>query len=149
MTSTLTVDNVINGFEHPMIAPIRTEPNYETIHSVQKRLNSNAASVHSYRGGGIHRHLGAIISSTRYVVIIPVPFVAPTNPGRTATLPADTPPEARAMLERNYAANAKEFQAYNTLQRDLNQQIINTFDSPYLQGLEYDVVAFANLSARK
>jgi hypothetical protein len=69
MTSTLTVDDVINdvindvvnGFEHPMIAPIRGKTNYETIHSIQKRLNANAASVHSYRGGGNHGHLGAII----------------------------------------------------------------------------------------
>jgi hypothetical protein len=64
-----------------------------------------------------------------------VPFIAPANPGRTATITADTPPEVRAMLERNYAANAKEFQAYNTLQRALNQQIIKPFDILYLQGL--------------
>jgi hypothetical protein len=51
------------------------------------------------------------------------------------------------MLERNYASNAKEFQAYNTLQRTLKQQIIKTFDSLYLQGLEDGVVAFANVSA--
>jgi hypothetical protein len=78
-----------------------------------------------------------------------VPFVAPTNPGRTATIPVDTPPEARAMLKRNDAANAKEFQAYNTLQRALKQHIIKTFNSLCLQGLEDDVVAFANVSARQ
>jgi hypothetical protein len=78
-----------------------------------------------------------------------VPFVAPTNPGRTETIPADSPPEARAMLERNHAAKAKEFQAYNTLQLSLNQQMIKTFDSLYPQGLEDDVVAFSNVSARQ
>jgi hypothetical protein len=78
-----------------------------------------------------------------------VPFIAPTNPDSTATIPANTPPEARAMIERNYVSNAKEFQAYNTLQQALNQQIIKTFDSLYLQGLEDDVVAFANVSARQ
>jgi hypothetical protein len=149
MTSSLTVDDVINGFKHPTIAPIRGETNYETIHSVQKRLNANTASVHSYLGGGNHGHLNAIISPNRYAAIIPVPFVAPTNPGYTATIPANTPPEARSMLEGNDATNAKEFQAYNTLQRSLKQQIIKTFDSLCLQGLEDDVVAFANVSARK
>jgi hypothetical protein len=109
MTSTLTVDDIINGFEHPTIAPIRGKPNCDTIHSVQKRLNVNAASVHSYCGGSNHGHIGTIISQTRYAVISPVPFIAPTNLGRTATISADTPPEARAILERNYAANAKEF----------------------------------------
>jgi hypothetical protein len=149
MTSTLTVDDVNNGFEHPTIALIRGEPNYETIHSVQKLINANAASLHSYHGGGNHEHLGAIISPTRYAAISPVIFVAPTNPGRTTTIPADAPPEGTAMFGRNYAANAKEFQAYNTLQRALKQQLIKTFDSLYLQGLEDDVVAFANVSARQ
>jgi hypothetical protein len=116
MTSTLTVDNVINGFEHPMIAPIRGEPKYDTIHSIQKRLNANAASVYSYRGRGNNGHLGAIILPTRYAAIRPVPFVAHTNPGRIAKILADTPTKARAMLELNYAPNAKEFQACNTLQ---------------------------------
>jgi hypothetical protein len=149
MTSTLTVDDVINGFKHPTIAPIHGEPNYETTHSVQKRLNANAASVHWYRGGGYHRHIGAIISPTRYAAISPVIFITPTNPGRTATIPADTPPEARAMLDQNYASNAKEFQAYNTLQRALTKKIIKTFDSLYLQGLEDNVVAFANVPAQQ
>jgi hypothetical protein len=102
-----------------------------------------------YRGGGHHGHLGAIISPTRHAVISPVPFITPTNPGHTATIPADTPPEARAMLKGNYITNAKYFQAYNTLQLALKQQIIKTFDSLYLQGLEDDVVAFANISARQ
>jgi hypothetical protein len=149
MTSNLTVDDVINGFEHPTIAPIHGDPNYKTIHSIQKGLNANAALVYSYRGGGNHGHLGAIILPTRYAAISPVPFVPPTNPGRTATILADTPPEARAMLERHYVANAREFQAYKTLQRALKQQIIKTFDSLYQKGLEDDVVAFANMSARQ
>jgi hypothetical protein len=107
MTSILTVDDVSNGFEQSTIAPIRGEPYYETIHSIQKRINDNAPSVHSYCGKVNHGYLGAIISPTRYAAISPVPFIAPTNPGRTATIPADTPPEARAMLKLNYAANAK------------------------------------------
>jgi hypothetical protein len=109
MTSTLTVDNVINGFEHPTIAPIHGEPNYETIHSIKNDSMPMHHLVHSYRWGGNQGHLGAIISPTRYAAISPVTFVTPTNPGHTATIPADTPPEARAMLERNYEANAKEF----------------------------------------
>jgi hypothetical protein len=149
MTSTLTVDDIINGFKRPTIIPIHGEPNYATIHSFPKRLNDNAASVHSYRGGGNHGHLSAIISPTRYTAISPLPFVAPTNPGRTATIPADTPPEARSMIERNYSVNNKEFQAYNVLQWALKQQIIKKIDSLYLQGLEDDVVAFANVSARQ
>jgi hypothetical protein len=149
MASTLTIEDAINGFEHPTIIPIFGEPTYATIHSIQKRLNANAASVHSYQGGGNHGYLGAIISPTQYVAINPVPFIAPTNPGRTSTIPAETPPETRAMLKRNYIANAKEFQAYNTLQRALKQEIIKTFDSIYLQGLEDDVVAFANVSAQQ
>jgi hypothetical protein len=48
-------------------------------------------------------------------------FIAPMHPGCTSTLSANTSPEARAMLERNYATNAKEIQAYNTLQRALKQ----------------------------
>jgi hypothetical protein len=52
------------------------------------------------------------------------------------------------MVERNYIANANEFQAYSTLQRALKQQIIKSFDSLYLQGLKDDVVAFANVSSR-
>jgi hypothetical protein len=149
MTSTLTIEYVINGFEQPTITLIHGEPTYTTIYFVQKRLNANAASVHWCRGGGNHGHLGAIISPTRYTAISPVPFIAPTNPGRTATIPNNTPPEERAILERNYITNAKEFQAYTTLQLAPKQQISKIFDSLYLQGLEDDVLAFANVSARQ
>jgi hypothetical protein len=78
-----------------------------------------------------------------------LPFIPPPNPGRTAIVPADTPPEARATIEQNYAANATELQAHNTLRRSLKQQIIKTFNILYLQGLEDEVVAFANVSARQ
>jgi hypothetical protein len=53
------------------------------------------------------------------------------------------------MLERNCITNANEFQAYNTLKRALKQNIINTFDSIYHQGLEDDVLAFVNVSERQ
>jgi hypothetical protein len=125
------------------------DPTYATIHSVQRLINVNAAPVHSYQGEGNHRHIGAIISPTRYANISPVPFIATASPGRTAQIHAETPPEARSMLERNYTANAKKLQAYNTLQRALKQQIIKIFNSIYLKGLEDGVVAFANMSARE
>jgi hypothetical protein len=98
MASAPTVEDYINGFEHPIIDKVHGEPTYATIHMVQKRLNANAASIHSYRGGGNHGHLGAIISPTRYAAIGPVPFIAPPNPGRTAQVPANAIAESRAML---------------------------------------------------
>jgi hypothetical protein len=116
---------------------------------VQKQLNANAASIYSYRGGGNHDHLGAIISPTRYAAISPVPFIAPLNPGHTAQVPANAPAEARAILERNYTANAREFQQYNTLQREPKQHIIKTFDPLWLQGIEDDIVALTNVTARQ
>jgi hypothetical protein len=147
MMSALTLEDVINRIEHPTIDNVHGEPTPATIHMVQKRLNANAASIHSYRGGGNNSHLGAIISSAWYAAISPVPFIAPANPARTAQVPANAPTDAWAMLERNYAANAKEFQQDNTLQRALKQQIIKTCDALWLQRLEYDVVAFANIKA--
>jgi hypothetical protein len=149
VASARTVEDYINGFEHPIIDKVHGEPTYATIHMVPKRLNANAASIHSYRGGGNHGHLGAIISPTRYAEIIPVPFIAPPNQGRTAQVPANAPAEAQAMLEQNYTANARKFQQYNTLQRALKQQIIKTFDPLWIQGIEDAIVAFANVKARQ
>jgi hypothetical protein len=59
-------------------------------------------------------------------------------------IPSNAQPDARAILECNYAENTKEFQQYNTLQRSLKQKIIKTFDALWLQGLEDDVLAFTN-----
>jgi hypothetical protein len=148
MASAPTVEDYIHGFEHPIIDRVHGEPPYATIHMVQKLLNANAASIHSYRGGGNHGHLGAIISPTRYAAS-PVPFIAPPNPGRTAQVPSNSPTESRVMLEQNYTANAREFQQYNTLQRALKQQIIKTFDPLWLQGIEDDIVVFANVTTRQ
>jgi hypothetical protein len=106
MVSTITIEDIINGFEQKLIIPIRGEQTYATIHSIHKRFNTNATSVHSYQGGSNHGHLSAIISPTGYVTISPVPFIVPANSGRTAQIPANAPPEARVM-EHNDIANAK------------------------------------------
>jgi hypothetical protein len=53
------------------------------------------------------------------------------------------------MIERNYTANAREFQQYNTVQQALKHQIIKTFDPLWLQVIEDDIVAFANVTSRQ
>eukprot|EP00957_Ditylum_brightwellii_P078280 5951935-Ditylum_brightwellii.AAC.1 len=76
-----TVEEIINDFPHPTVPRITGEPTYDTIHTVHKILQENAASTHSNKGGGAHGHLALVLTPGHYQQVTGHAFAAPAHPG--------------------------------------------------------------------
>ena len=82
-----TIDNILDGFPFPKIAPIVGPPNFETISELHMKLNSNAASVHSNLSDGALGLLYLTVSPTVYTTLSSTTFVMPVNPSSEHIIP--------------------------------------------------------------
>jgi hypothetical protein len=78
-----TVEDGIASFPYPVLPSVPGEPDYHTLHAIQKMLRANAHSIDTHLGGGALGHLGFIISDIAYEGISPLAtWVNPPSPGR-------------------------------------------------------------------
>jgi hypothetical protein len=78
-----TTEKITSGFPHPIIPPILGVANYESIKTLQKALNANAASVHSNLGDGRLGLLALTVSQAVYDTLSDTAFVPLPNPARS------------------------------------------------------------------
>jgi hypothetical protein len=64
------------------------EPTFEDLKITRCLLNTNAMGVSSYKGGGLHVHLGNIMINDKYFTVATyvVPVHVPVNPSAMATI---------------------------------------------------------------
>jgi phage gp36-like protein len=67
-----TVEDVIARFPHTILPTVQGEPDYQTIHVIQKLLQANARAIDTHLGGGALGHLDIIVSEAAYAVIAPI-----------------------------------------------------------------------------
>jgi hypothetical protein len=83
-----TVEDVIVSFPHPVLPAVQGEPDYQTIHAIQKSLQANSRAIDTHLGGGTLVHLGLVASDASYAMIAPSTdagptlWVSPQAPGR-------------------------------------------------------------------
>jgi hypothetical protein len=58
-----TPDELIMGFPHISLPKVTGEPTIKDIEIIWRLLNTNAMSVSSYEGGGLHGHIGIIMTN--------------------------------------------------------------------------------------
>jgi hypothetical protein len=148
-----TVKDVIASFPHPVLPTVQGEPDYQTIHAIQKPLQANSRAIDTHLGGGTLGHLGLIVSDASYAMIAPATdagptlWVSPTDPGRA---PANTDGTASQISAARHIWE-KDIQTYRTctsVQQALKKQIISVFEPMYLDVLNDSMVGFANISAQ-
>ena len=76
-------------FERSKLNPIRGKPTFKMLHNLQNKIKSNTKSVYSIIGGGVHGHIGLVLTDAQYALISPTTFVYPTRPG-TIIVPDST-----------------------------------------------------------
>jgi hypothetical protein len=99
-----SLSHVTAGFSHPVLTSL-TDVNFKSLTTLQRELNANASSVHSFRGTGTHGHLVLVCRPAVFATISPVAFIPPPNPGAppaTAGLTAT----ARASAFKTYFTTA-------------------------------------------
>ena len=87
MAHTLLVDTIIDSFPSPSFPGHTGKPDYASIVETHSLLTKNVVSTNIPHGGVQNGHLGLVLTATQYEIVIPFPFVRPTDPGQTPTIP--------------------------------------------------------------
>jgi hypothetical protein len=142
-----SVESICKGFPFINIAKQPGLPTYKTIADVHLKLKANAASVVSELRGGVHRLLGLVLPPATYATLTNVVFNTPVNPGTTPNIEAGGTAVQIHEIVRQHKENIRVWREYNATDKALQQQLINTFDEPYIQGLRDRHTSYNNVSA--
>jgi hypothetical protein len=104
-------------------------------------------------GGGTLGHLGLIISDVSYSNIAPPTDDAPAiweTPNAPGRAPATTDGTAAQISAARHVweEDVQTYRTYTSVQQALKKQIISVFEPMYLEILNYNMVGYANISAR-
>ena len=69
------------SFPHETLTPILGKPTNTTLQLLQRQLFTNASSVPSARGGGLHGHLAMLLRDADCIERAGVAFIVPVHPG--------------------------------------------------------------------
>ena len=114
------IEDIRTGFPHPTVPHLDGKPTYITIKKLHDLLKSNAASIPSTLGGGIHGHLGLVLDNTLYTTIAGVALTAPASPGAYANIPVGSTNAQIGVLTRQFNADFKQYTEYNRTDQALN-----------------------------
>ena len=145
---TTAIDKIVDNFPHPNISPIVGQPTYETLAQLHLQLNSNAASVHSNLGNGQLGLLQLTVSEAVYNTLSATPFIRPTNPGASVTIPQGSTGAVITELNRAHDAATHLFSQYDAVDKALKQQIVGAVDAMFLRTLRSKYVGYQNSSTR-
>jgi hypothetical protein len=104
-------------------------------------------SIVSELGGGAHDLLGLVLPPASYATLTSVTFHTPINPGKTPNIEAGETTAQINEAVRQHKENLRVWRAYIATGRALQQQLINPFDKPYIQGLHDRHTSYNNASS--
>lgn len=134
-------------FPHETLTPIEGKPTNTTLQLLQRHLFTNARSVPSARGGGIHGHLAMLLSPADYLLLrAGVPFLVPVHPGNPPE-PIGTAAVIGVAL-RNYTEALADVALYNNLSAAVTSRILKAVNASFLSALEDPDFGFSDVSPR-
>ena len=133
------------NFPCETLTPIPGKPTNTTLQLLQRRqLYTNARSVPSARGGGLHGHLALLLSEADYIACVGVAFAIPVHPG---------PPPAAvgtaavvAVAIRIHTEQLADVTLYNNLRAALTAQILTVVNASFLSALEDPDFGFGDVT---
>jgi hypothetical protein len=134
-------------FPHETLTPIDGKPTNTTLQLLQRQLFTNARSVPSNRGGGLHGHLAILLSPADYLLRAGVAFIMPVHPGDPPA-PVGTAAIIGVAL-RNYAEALADLATYNNLSAALTAQILAAVNASFLSALEDPDFGFSDVTPRQ
>ena len=133
-------------FPHETLTPIDGKPTNTTLQLLQRQLFTNARSVPSTRGGGVHGHLAMVMNDADYLALAGVAFNIPVHPGNP---PAAVGAAAAVQVALRIYANAlDDVTLYNNLSAALTAQIISAINPSFLSVLEDPIFGFSDVTPR-
>jgi hypothetical protein len=146
MTSS-TPDELIAGFPHSSLPKVTGEPTFEDLKVIRRLLITNVMSVSSYVGGGLHGHLGIIMTNEEYFSIAADVFPVPKNPGASAEVVVGMTAAVIAELTRLHKEATQVYHTYHNVDQAIKKLILEAFDDVYLNALSDEVVGYANCTS--
>ena len=139
-----SIDSIVEMFPHRSIDPIVGQMNYETLSEVHLKLNTNAASVHSYLGYGLLGLLYPTVTPAVYNTRLAVPFVTPNHPGPTTTVPENSTSLQISKIHRQFNQATAFYKEYNDTNKSLKSLLILAVDNTYIRDLKDKYTGYAN-----
>ena len=127
------LEKIVNAFPHPTVSPIVRKPSYETIAELQLKLNTNAASIYSYRGNGRLGLLFLAVKPEVYNTQSTVTFYPPTNPVQNTTIPTGSTGLQIVDIRRWNKEQFDEFQTYQQTEQTLKTILIASINEAYIR----------------
>jgi hypothetical protein len=121
-------------FPHETLTPISGKPTNSILPLLQRQLFTNAWSVPSARGGGLHGHLAMLLSDADYHARAGIPFLVPVHPG-PPPLPVGTA-AAIAVALRTYTDALSDVTLYNALSVALTSQLLTAVNASFLSAFK-------------
>ena len=102
-------------------------PTYDAKYQMRLELKINALSLHYNIGGATQRHLGILITNTKYATMSPVPYVGPVHTG-ILLIPKNATCVASYELKQLYDENIQIFHERHGFKQALMQQVATYFN---------------------
>jgi hypothetical protein len=135
MLSTRTPSVKDTYFQHKLLTKIHGKPSYASLQVLHTELKANAGSVPSTLGGGLHGHLGLLLSATAYATLQPtIPWVSPANPGPFVPPAAGTAAQLDA-ARTVWSESQQRFEVCQATEKALIAQVVDAVDTIYLRAL--------------
>jgi hypothetical protein len=118
---------LIMGFPHSSLPKVTGEVMFDDLNIIQCILNNNAMSVSSYEGGGLHGHLGIVMTNDEYFFVATDVFPAPVNPCTTYSIIVGA--MAVHIIETNRARleSMRVYRTYHNVDQAFKKLIIDSF----------------------
>ena len=129
-------------------------PTYTSLKELRQSIKTNASSVDTIYGGGMHGHLGLVLAPAIYNQIVPQvnqnvnSWMDPVHPG---LVPAYPPQATEAQRESIRAAHKEQLRCWRlcgNVNKALTQQVVNSVDNIYIRALRNPNTGYASLHIR-
>jgi hypothetical protein len=136
-----SVEAITASFPYPSFPVIHTQPNREEIDKFEKMSIANAAARQSMRGGGMHGHMGMVLSPAQYAM----PYVFEPNPGEAPIYSPRVTGVAQRMLNNEWQRNATIYNDQQAVHAALKNQLFRTIPEAYWAGITDPLTGMAHL----
>ena len=141
-----SVEAITASFPYPSFPSIHTQPNREDIDRLEKMSIANAAARQSTRGGGMHGHMGMVLSPARYALHVAIPYVFEPNPGEAPIYPPGVTGVAQRTLDNEWQRNATIYNNQQAVHAALKNQLFRAIPKAYWAGVTDPLTGMAGIS---
>ena len=140
------VESITTSFPYPSFPSIHTQPNREDINKIEKMSIANTAARQSTHGGGMHGHMGMVISPARYALHVAIPYIFEQNPGEAPIYPPGVTGVAQRTLDNEWQHNVTIYYNQQVVHATLKNQLFLAIPEAYWAGISDPLTGMASIS---